>query len=143
MGFNQSGWISGKVVTEDGVIDKFETDQDLDATPSLFIQLDQEVEVFELINVKYMFNPTAAETYELYLLEASVAGNVENRSNVVYDSGVTRLDSQMYIDNELSGKTPIVCDLTANPGKLYYVTNWTGPPGTTPGYVKVFGRKLV
>jgi len=142
MSLNSLGWITGRILSEAGAVDVFELDQDLDATPTRYITLDQEVEAFEIHAVKYLMDPTNAVTYELYLLEAAAAGNKENRSNVVFDSGALRADGQMYIDSDASGKMPVVADLSENPGKLYYVLDWTGAPGTCPGYIKVLGRKV-
>ena len=57
MSLNSLGWITGRILSEAGAVDVFELDQDLDATPTRYITLDQEVEAFEIHAVKYLMDP--------------------------------------------------------------------------------------
>lgn len=132
--------VTGEKVDTDGTGNYFETDQPLGAaTPTLYMELDSPASRLLLEEVRYMLDPTDSETYELYLLEGPEADAVTRKSKVVFDSGVGKTKGKMYIATMGQGKLPILCELDTR-GRLYYMVDWSGTPGNTPGYIKVRGR---
>ena len=132
------------LVDTDGTGNKFETDQPIGGTPTLYLTVYPALtKRFKITSVRYYMNPTAAETYELYLFEQASADNVQNLADVVFDSGAAQADSTSYavIEGDASGKLPIEVNL-ADSAKLYYQLDWSGAPGNTPGYIVVRGEKL-
>jgi len=134
--------ITGELLDADGSGASFTTDKAIDATPTQYITLDQEVEYFELTEVRWYMNPTNAVTYQLYLLEAIVADNVTSLGRMIFDSGDAQVKGEPYIEPEGYGKLPIKCKLAVN-GQIPFLQNWSGAPSTTPGYIKVRGRQVV
>jgi hypothetical protein len=131
-----------ELIDEDGTGNDFETDQAITDTPTLTITCsDPTCSRFLMTEVMYYMNPTAAETYEMYLLEEANADDVISLSKIVFDSEDARVDSQVYIAAPGQGKLPKIVDLTV-PGLLYYLMAWTGAPGNTPGFIKVRGFKV-
>jgi len=153
--------IASAVIAEkldyDGTGNVFETDQTITDTATLTIDVTCNVpnvvpSRFEITEVKYWMNQTAAVTYRLYLLEGPTADNTAQASDVVFDSGAAQADSTEYIYREghtgswaglttVDGTLPVIVDLHT-PGKLYYMLDWSGAPGDTPGYIKIRGRLL-
>ena len=121
---------------------KFETEHDITDEPTQWIDLIPKVEAFELRSVCYWVNPTAAETYRLMLFEGPEADDVESLAKMVFDTGALQADSTLYRDLYGGGELPIEVNLDTE-GRLYYNTDWTNPPGNTPGFVVVKGRGLV
>lgn len=142
--------IYGEVIDTDGSAEYFEGklgggaggSDALGDTPVGYVQLyPTTVTKFLLESVRYYANPTNAVTYELYLFEQASANDVQNLADLVFDSGAVQVDSTPYIAVNVN-KLPIPINLV-DVGKLYYLVDWTGDPGTTPGYLEIRGRKLV
>ena len=150
---------TGEKITLDGAAAGvyFETDQALGDTPTLMMNVTDSigtpVRKFLLEEVCYFMNPTAAETYQLYLLEDASADNVQQYTDLVFWSPAAQADSVCYTYRN-SGyaatittaevaqyKLPRLVEL-ATPGKLYFMLDWSGAPGVTPGFIKIRGRFL-
>jgi len=134
--------ITGELLDADGSDTAFETDKAIGATPTQYITLDQEVEYFELTEVRWYMNPTNGVTYQLYLLEAAIADNVTSLGRILFDSGAGQVKGEPYIEPEGYGKLPVKCKL-AVAGRISILQDWSGAPSTTPGYIKVRGRQVV
>lgn len=131
-----------ELIDDDGTGNVFETDQAITDTPTLTITLsDPYCSRFLLTEVTWYMNPTAGETYEMYLLEGAEAQDVDSLAAIVFDSGPAMVDSQVYLAMEPSGKLPRLVDLTV-PGLINYLMAWTGAPGNTPGFIKGRGYKV-
>ncbi len=142
-----------------GALNVFETDQAITDTPTLSLTVTTPtgfiVERFLMEEVCYYMNPTNAVTYQLLLLEASNADDVQQLSDLVFFSPAAQADSVCYKYNNLGYcanvatttaeviqyKLPVIVELT-EANKLYYMINWSGAPGDTPGFIKVRGRVL-
>lgn len=110
-------------------------------TPVSFVTLTPSTtRKFRITNVRYYCNPSNAETYQLYLFEKASATDIENLSEMIFDSGSGQVDSTSYIIVD-SKKLPIDVTLT-DTGKLYFLVDWTGDPGNTPGYLVVRGELM-
>ena len=133
--------VTGSIVNT-GALNSFEDVELITATPANYILLDPTVRAFTLNSVRWLFNPTAAETYELVLLKGAAADDTENYSNIVWRSGAALVDSTLYRRCNHEDELPIDV-LLDTPGKLYYLTVWTGAPGNTPGFVEVDGIELL
>lgn len=133
------------LVDTDGTGNYFETDQAIGVTPTLFLTVYPSLtKRFKITSVRYQMTPSAAETYELYLLEQSSADNVQNLADIVFDSDSAQTSgtSYMVLEGDASGKLPIEVNL-ADSAKLYFQLDWSGAPGNTTGYISVRGEKLV
>jgi len=149
--------VVGDHVDTDGTSNYFETDQALTDTPTLSIALSTTSELrinkFLLESVVYYMNQTNAVTYTLYLFEAANADNVQNLADLVFQSPAAQADSTLYwYQNGYSGTPDTIATLDASlpkvcklgtPNKLYYLLNWSGAPGNTPGFIVVRGRALI
>lgn len=134
--------VYGEKLDSDGTSDYFETDQPLGTTPTLYIPLTPtDIEKFVLESVRFYMNPTNAVTYQLYLLVDAQADDVTSYSNVVFDSGAGMADDVVYITAR-GDKLPMLAKL-ATAGRLYYMIDWSGAPGNTPGFIEIRGRVMV
>lgn len=151
--------VNGEKLTVDGAAGGvyFETDQALGTLPTLYISLttgtNEPVKKFLLEDVQYYMNPTAAETYQLYLLEAATGDDVEQLTDMAFWSPAAQADSVTYryassgyqaavgTAEVAQYKMPKIVQL-ATPGRLYYMLDWSGAPGVTPGFIRVRGRLL-
>jgi len=149
--------VTGEYLDLAGTSNYFETDEALTDTPSLHMVLTtstgERVKKFLLEDVQYMMNPTAAETYQLYLLEDATADDVQQTTDIAFWSPAAQADSVNYRYNSagyqaatgtaeaVQYKLPRIVEL-AEPGKLYYMLDWTGAPGNTPGFIKIRGKLL-
>jgi hypothetical protein len=151
--------VIGELFDLAGTLNVFETDQALGDTPTLYLTITTPTNIlvrrFLLEEVCYYMNPTAAVTYQLFLLEAASADNVEQLQDLVFFSPAAQADSVCYKYNNLGYcadvasttaevlqyKLPCVVELT-DPGKLYYMLDWSGAPGDTLGFIKIRGRLL-
>jgi hypothetical protein len=148
--------VIGNLVDTDGTDNVFETDQALGDTPTLSIDLsctsEHKIRKFRLESINYYMNPTAAETYTLYLFEDASADNVQNLADLVFQSPAAQADSTLYWYRSGAYGTPPgigTVDFTIPsivslgvPNKIYYLLDWTGAPGNTPGFITVRGRLL-
>lgn len=126
----------------DGTLNYFETDQPIGTTPSLYlVPVPASTTKFVIESVRYYMASANNRTYELYLLEASNADDIENLGDVVFDSDALQADATAYtvIGGDASGKLPMHVNLK-DAGKLYYMIDWSDTPGNTKGYIKVRGR---
>jgi hypothetical protein len=151
--------VVGEINDLAGTLNSFETDEAITATPTQYITLTsstgEDVHRFELEEVVYNINPTAAVTYQLWLLEASNADDVEQTTDVVFFSPAAQADTITYrytkagYSASVAGSTaevaqyklPVTVELE-NPNRLWYLTDWSGAPGNSPGILKVRGRLL-
>jgi hypothetical protein len=149
--------VTGEKLDLAGTSNYYETVQPLGSTPSLYISVTtstgQPVKKFLLEEVQYYMNPTAGETYQVFLLEDSSADDVQQYTDIVFWSPLLQADSVCYrysangyqaaigTAEVAQYKLPRVVEL-ATAGKLYYMMAWTGAPGDTLGFIKIRGRLL-
>jgi len=151
--------VIGELFDLAGTLNVFETDQALGDTPTLYLTITtptgMPVKRFLLEEVCYYMNQTNAVTYQLLLLEAASADDVEQLQDLVFFSPAAQADSICYKYNNLGYcsdvasttaetiqyKLPVVVELTTA-NKLYYMLDWSGAPGDTPGFIKIRGRLL-
>ncbi len=151
--------VIGELFDLAGTLNVFETDQPITTTPTLYIPMSTPTNIlvrrFLLEEVCYYMNPTNAVTYQLLLLEAASVDDVEQLQDLVFFSPAAQADSVAYRYNNLGYcadvasttaevlqyKLPVVVELT-DPNKLYYMLDWSGAPGDTPGFIKIRGRLL-
>jgi len=128
----------------DGTLNYFETDQAITDTPTLYMTGSPLATFIKIHSIKYQMTPTNAVTYELYLIEAAAADNEEAESNIIFDSGAAQASGTVY--NEIAGagtpKLPTIAKL-ADLARIYYLLNWSGAPGDTTGYIKVYGEVML
>ena len=139
----------GEVIDIDGSLEYFEGklgggaggSDALGDTPVGYVELTPTTTSrFRLETVRYYCNPTNGVTYELYLFERASANDVQNLADIVFDSGAAQVDSTPYIAVDVN-KLPIDVKLS-DTGKLYYLVDWTGDPGTTPGFLEIGGTVM-
>ena len=141
-GSSSNTMVYGSLLDADGTGNIFETDQAITDTATLYLTLVPAVSKFKLTTVRFYMNQTNAVTYELYLLENTAADNVTNLSYAVFDSDAAKADSTAYIyTGSNSAKLPTDVYL-ATAGRLYYMIDWSGAPGDTPGYIEVRGEAM-
>jgi len=159
-GVNRSNTVViGELFDLAGTDNVFETDQALGDTPTLSLTITAPtgipVKRFLLEEVCYYMDPTNGVTYQLLLLEAATADNVEQLQDLVFFSPAAQADAVCYKYNNLGYcadvasttaevlqyKLPCVVELT-DTNKLYYMLDWSGAPGDTKGFIKVRGRLL-
>lgn len=132
----------------------FRTDQGLGSTPTLYISLTstdgRPVENFYLEEVRYYLDVNGGtHTYQLYLLEATSADDVQNKSDIVFDSGASQAEATSYTwipqghATTTSYQLPRLVKLTVQ-DRLYYMIDWSAAPtSSVQGYIKVRGRPLL
>jgi len=121
----------------------FETDQAMGTTPTLSFVGSPAVKNVMIHEIRWQITPTAAETYQLYLLEDASANDEQQESEIIFDSGAGMVGGTIY-KQVLGGspsKLPTLARL-ATAGTIYYMTGWSGAPGPSSGYIKVFGEVL-
>jgi len=126
----------------DGSLNYFETDQPIGTLPTLYmVPVPASTTKFTIETIRHYMDSANNRTYELYLLEAANADDIENLGDVVFDSGAGKADVTPYsvIAGDASGKLPIHVNLE-EAGKLFYMIDWSDTPGDTKGYIKVRGR---
>lgn len=149
--------VTGEHLDLAGTSNYFETDQALTTKPTLSMTVSsstgERVKKFLLEDVQYMMNPTAVETYQLYLLEDTTADDVQQTTDIAFWSPAAQADSVNYRYNSAGYqaatgtaevaqyKLPRIVEL-ATPGKLYYMLDWSGAPGDTSGFIKIRGKLL-
>ena len=134
--------VCGIKLDADGTGNVFEDDEPLaTTTPSLFINLTPATATaISVESIRYYMNPTAAVTYELYLLEGAQADAVTRYSQLVFDSEAAQADDTIYLVSR-GDKLPHIINLETA-GRLYYMLDWSAAPGNTPGFIVVRGRVL-
>lgn len=97
-----------------------------------------------ITKVHFMMNPTAAETYQLYLYERATAVALTQQMDLIYTSGAGMADSVEYIETGgASAKVPVDAFLHQNyPSTIYFLLDWTGAPGATTGFIELRGIVL-
>lgn len=123
----------------------FGTDEALGATPTIpFVGEPRwTAKHVRITTIKHQFTPTNAVTYQLYLLEDATANDEQSEAEVIYDSGSGQVSGQMYIvvPGGSPSKLPVDARLT-DPGTIWILVDWSGNPGSTSGYIKVYGEVL-
>lgn len=136
--------IQGEIENWAGTGTDFDTDQAMGDTPTLVIDLSpNNVKEFELTEVVYYLDPSGTITYQLYLLEGANADNLEQLSDIVFDSGATQAKTTRYQKAApLADKLPKKVQLE-EAGKLYFMVDYTvAPAANVPGFIKVRGKGL-
>ena len=146
--------VTGTLISATGAA--LETDQAMGETPTLYMSVTcntgYPVKAFQLDEVLYNMNPTNAVTYQLWLLEQSSADDDQQLADIVFASPAAQADDVTYRKYGHSEQAdfaapteafylPRLVNLT-EPGKLYYMIDWTGAPGVTAGFIKIRGRLL-
>ncbi len=93
--------------------------------------------------VKYQMIPTAAVTYQLYLLEGATAEAQQQEAEIIYDSGpgIVGGDIVNWVAGGAPSRLPVMARLTAA-GTIWYKLDWSAAPGNTAGYIRVYGEAL-
>jgi hypothetical protein len=135
--------VSGEKLDLTGGLAYFETDQAFGVTPSLSMDLVPTTTYnFKVNCLRYYLEWDGAATgYQLYLFEAAEVDDIKNRTNLLYDSGNTKLNGSHYVEVEGAGKLPI-CVKLDTAAKLYYQIDWTGVHGNVKGFIKVCGEAM-
>ena len=145
--------VIGRLMDVAGTADLFETDHDIEATPTQRIVLSRDVTRFQLEEVRYYMDATNAVTSRLHLYDAAKADDVESRLHMCFDSAAALADDAVYIatKNELmsSGAAvqtnattlPVIMDLEV-PGQVWFNQDWSGAPGDTKGWIYLAGREV-
>jgi len=127
-----------------GADDYFEDDEPLNAVlPTHFFYGAPLVTNILIHTIKYQFTPTAAETYQLYLLEGATAEAEQQEAEVIFDSGALQAAGVPYVwvAGGAPAELPVMARLTAA-GLIWFKIDWTGAPGNTYGYIRVYGVVL-
>jgi len=134
--------VEGVVLDADGTGADFETDKVITDTPTQYITLsDPLISRFLLEEVVYYMAAANAVTFQLYLLQDAIADDMLSLQSVCFDSAAAQARNTIYPRVGVEDKLPRVVDLVS-PGKLWYLQDWSGAPGNTPGWLRVRGRKL-
>ena len=134
-----------KLLDAAGTGNYFETDEAMGATPTLYMSLvPSDVERFVLDEISYRMEAANAVTFQLYLLEDASADDLTQLSDVIFDSGAAQARNTTYNISPTGAHTTLVPRNVklATAGKLYYMIDWSGAPGNTPGFIYIKGRKL-
>lgn len=134
--------VIGSKIDTDGGSAYFETDQALGVTPTLSMTLTPStVYKFKINSIRYMMDWDGVATgYQLYLLEDAQADDVQNLSELVYDSGSGKADGVHYIEIG-DGVLPIEVDLETA-AKLFYQIDWAGAHGNVKGFLEIRGEMM-
>jgi len=121
----------------------FETDEAMGDIPTQSFVGAPAVLNIRIHTIKWQISPTAAETYQLYLLERASANDEQQESDIIFDSGAGMIGGKIYtqVPGGSPAKLPIDAKLDAG-GEIFYMTDWSGAPGATSGYIKVYGEVL-
>lgn len=121
----------------------FETDQAMGDTPTLSFVGAPAVLHIRIHTIKWQITPTAAETYQLYLLERASDNDEQQESDIIFDSGAGMVGGTIYtqVPGGSPAKLPIDVKLDTA-GEIFYMTDWSGAPGNSSGYIKVYGEVL-
>lgn len=126
-----------ELLDADGTGNSFETDQDVDTTPSVKIDTIRDPDNLKkglLLNVFYCMNPTNAVTYTLRIWRGAIADNMTSYSNLIYESPAAQADTTIY-HREI--RVPFTLDVE---GDIYVSLDWTGAPDNTPGFLILTGE---
>jgi len=121
----------------------FETDEAMGDLPTLSFVGAPAVLHLRIHTIKFQISPTAAETYQLYLLERASANDEQQESDIIFDSGAGMVGGTIYtqVPGGSPAKLPIDVKLD-DLGEIWYMTDWSGAPGASTGYIKVYGEVL-
>jgi hypothetical protein len=131
----------------------FQTSTAIDGTPTQTITLSRDVKKFRLEEIRFYMNPTAAETYQLLLFEASKAADVESLAHLVWLSPAAMADVTRYQATRgghlatgagVQANDPLlpVVFVLERPGQVWFNQGWSGAPGATPGFIVLIGREV-
>ena len=128
----------GEILDAAGAGDYFETDQAVTDTPTLYMTLSAALTRIYVDRVHVNLTPTNAVTYNFYLFTDAQADNVTSEGLKIFDS------TDFYPAGMASGMEYEFMDMATpavltTAGRIYYLIDWSGAPGNTPGYLKVFG----
>lgn len=124
-------------------LDLFEDDEPLGAVAPTHFFAGTPVTAHNIMihTVKWQFTPTAAETYQLYLLEGATAEAEQQEAEVIFDSGAGMVGGvvNLWVAGGVPTRLPVMARLTVA-GTIWYKIDWSGPPGNTDGYIRVYGE---
>ena len=121
-----------------GTNNYFETDQAITDTPTLYLTASAPMGRIIIERIHVNLNPTNAVTPNLYLFADAQADNLTSESVMIFAS-------TDYVPNGLVDGTEYdfvelnIPATLATAGRIYYLLDWTGAPGDTLGYLKIFG----
>jgi len=121
----------------------FELDDAMGDLPTLNFVGIPLVNHIKIHTIKYQFMPTAAATYQLYLLEGASDDDQQSEAEIIYDSGAGMVGGDIHI--AVAGGAPATLPVMArltDPGVIYYILDWNVAPGNTYGYIRVYGETL-
>jgi hypothetical protein len=126
----------------DGTLNVFETDQAATDTPTLTLPFLNSVSLLRgvLDRVHIRLNQANAVTANLYILAGTQADDYQSENRLLFSSldyvpaGLVSTTEYDFVDL----KIPFVLD---TPATFYYLLDWSGAPGNTPGYLSIFGRR--
>lgn len=149
----ESNLVVGRLYDLAGDAVLFQTDTAIGGTPAQTITLSRDVKKFRLEEIRFYMNPTAAETYQLLLLEAAKAGDVESLAHLVWLTPAGMADSTRYQATKgahiatgagVQANDPLlpVVFVLERPGQVFFNQDWSGAPGATPGFIVLIGREV-
>lgn len=121
----------------------FETDQVWGTLPTLSFVGTPAVRHVMIHTVKYQITPTAGETYQLWLLEGASDNDEQSEAEIIFASAAGQVGGTIYQwgAGGAPAKLPVLARLTTA-GEIYYMIDWTGAPGNSSGYIRVYGEVL-
>jgi len=126
-----------------GADNYFETEQTLGDLPTLsFVGTPAALHI-RVHTIKWQISPTAAETYQLYLFERASENDEQQESDIFFDTGPGMVGGKIY--TQVPGGSPAKLPIDVvfgTPGEIPYLTAWSGSPGNSTGYIKVYGEVL-
>ena len=128
----------GELIDAAGAGAYFTTDQAVTDTPTLYLTLSAALTKIVVDRIHVRLTPTNVVTYNLYLFADAQADDVTSEGLKVFDS-TDYFPAGMTQGTEYDLVALNIPAILATGGKLFYLIDWSGAPGTTPGYLKVFG----
>lgn len=123
----------------------FETEQDILAgvVPTLSFVGSPLATNIMIHEIRWQITPAAAETYQLWLFEDASGNDEQMESEIIFDSGAGQVGGTVYkqVMGGSPAKLPTMAKL-ATGGTIFYALDWTGAPGNSTGYIKVYGEVL-
>ena len=121
----------------------FEADQAMGDIPTLHFDGLPAVLHLRINTIKHQMNPTAAVTYQLYLLERASGDDEQQESDIIFDSGVGMVGGTIYmvVPGGAPARLPVDVRLD-DPGEIWYMLDWSAAPGNTGGYIKIYGEVI-
>jgi len=121
----------------------FETDQAWGTLPTLSFVGDPAVLHIRIHTIKHQFTPDAAQTYKLWLLERASDVDEQSEADNINASEDAAAAGEIVcgVPGGSPAKLPVDAKL-GTAGEIFYMIDWSAPPGNSSGYIKVYGEVL-